>query len=120
MTQKTRHIPQHMLFYNGAQDFARRVEQSVLADLEAMRQYPAEATPAQRDSERRARNRALLHAFGFSWQHHHQHHDAKGGEVNVMLLRVWRESAGTGFRDIADVAESTRHVPLRPADPALN
>ena len=112
-----------MRFYNEAMAFAQRVTDSVDLDLESLNNPPdpplqAPAAAADPAADRR-RSRLLLHAFGNTWHAHDQQHDAQGGTMNTMLLRVWRESARKD-RTIDDVASSTRHCPISPLQPSLN
>ena len=126
MTQKTRTTPHWTPFHNESLAFAKRVVDSVDTDLQSLRR-PPDDTQQEPDTrairitaEDRARNAQLLHAFGHRWQHHNQHHDTKGGVVNVLLLRTWRESA-LHQSHIEEVAVSTRHEPImHPQYPSMN
>ena len=125
MTQTAQIEKPWMRFYNQAMAFAQRVTDSVDVDLELMRRPPdpilqvQAPAPEPDPAAKRRRNRLLLHAFGTTWNAHNQQHDAQGGTLNKMLLRVWRESAAKD-RNIDEVASSTRHCPVSPLQPSIN
>ena len=104
MTDAARSSRPHWLdFYEGSQEFARRVTHSVERDLATMG-HQGSATGREHDME-------LTQSYGHPWRERDGHHDPAGGTVEPLALQVWQQ-ASRRARNIDDVAVSTRHVPM--------